>query len=363
MSQILWVPPPPPLPPPLSCKKVTFTHVFQVQNRRKILSGKTIPSHQMSSIRTHLRHWKWHQLQETRLAKHTGTSKSRNGRRSCDGSSDDETELCQDILAINTVFVCRMQGKRSARYRRERKEQQQKTQEAIEVTRRSKRQKKADLTRSLKNRVYPNSSQKTLLKQWMGRARLVYNMIAANFNHGHLSTQQFWFRSLREWNFMKDCPYQDNQQTITIHKNPLLFPLHHEHRRKNHNWPNLEGKVLMDSKLIFNKKLNYWTFVWVYVKNCNNINVENCDESQVIENLNVVAIDPGVRTGWSWYSPSKGCGWFGNLDINRIIRLSLSLDDLISRTTCAPPTKRNSMKRAQAHLRLRIQNLINECHK
>ncbi len=33
-----------------------------------------------------------------------------------DGSSNDETELCQDILAINTVFVCRMQGKRSARF-------------------------------------------------------------------------------------------------------------------------------------------------------------------------------------------------------------------------------------------------------
>jgi len=24
--------------------------------------------------------------------------------------------------------------------------------------------------------------------------RLVYNMVVANFNHGHLSTQQFWFR-------------------------------------------------------------------------------------------------------------------------------------------------------------------------
>src|SRR5260363_198734 len=33
-----------------------------------------------------------------------------------DGSSNDETELCQDILAINTVFVCRMQGKRAARF-------------------------------------------------------------------------------------------------------------------------------------------------------------------------------------------------------------------------------------------------------
>ena len=53
--------------------------------------------------------------------------------------------------------------------------------------------------------------------------RLVYNMVVANFNHGHLSTQQFWFRSLlklkishtREWNFMKDCPYEVLDHAIT----------------------------------------------------------------------------------------------------------------------------------------------------
>ncbi|CAG8733525.1 11621_t:CDS:2, partial [Funneliformis mosseae] len=145
----------------------------------------------------------------------------------------------------------------------------------LKSTYRAKCQKKTDLTRSLKVRVYPNSSQKTLLKQWMGCARLVYNMISHTL----------------EWSFMKNCPYEmldhtitgaiqaqneDNQQTIIIHsqycreslkfyirllhnkkiikstnrykdKNPLLFPLHHEHRRKNHKWPNLEGKVLMDS--------------------------------------------------------------------------------------------------------------------
>ncbi|CAG8731774.1 14374_t:CDS:2, partial [Funneliformis mosseae] len=33
----------------------------------------------------------------------------------------------------------------------------------------AKHQKKADLTRSLKVRVYSNFSQKTLLKQWMGK--------------------------------------------------------------------------------------------------------------------------------------------------------------------------------------------------
>jgi predicted site-specific integrase-resolvase len=35
-------------------------------------------------------------------------------------STSDEQELTEDILAINTVFICRMQGKRAARYRRER---------------------------------------------------------------------------------------------------------------------------------------------------------------------------------------------------------------------------------------------------
>lgn len=60
----------------------------------------------------------------------------------------------------------------------------------------------------------------------------------------------------------------NNQITMSINRhkdnNPLFFPLHHEQRRKNHNWPNLEGKVKMDSKLMFNRKLGYWTFVWVY---------------------------------------------------------------------------------------------------
>jgi putative resolvase len=35
-------------------------------------------------------------------------------------STSDEQELSEDILAINTVFICRMQGRRAARHRRER---------------------------------------------------------------------------------------------------------------------------------------------------------------------------------------------------------------------------------------------------
>ncbi|CAG8586648.1 5970_t:CDS:2, partial [Paraglomus brasilianum] len=43
-------------------------------------------------------------------------------------------------------------------------------------------------------------------------------------------------------------------------------PFHHEHRRRNHGWPNEIGKVEMDSKLIYERKLGHWTLVWVYGK-------------------------------------------------------------------------------------------------
>ena len=79
------------------------------------------------------------------------------------------------------------------------------------------------------------------------------------------------------------------------HKDPITHPpLHHEHQKRNHGWPNEMGKVSMDSKLMFNKKLGQWTFVWVYGKD---IAVPRDDQA---ENLSVCAIDPGVRTFLTW---------------------------------------------------------------
>ena len=44
-------------------------------------------------------------------------------------TTSDEHELSQDILAINTVFICRMQGKRAALHRRERQNRRNKQEE------------------------------------------------------------------------------------------------------------------------------------------------------------------------------------------------------------------------------------------
>ncbi|CAG8649901.1 1592_t:CDS:2 [Dentiscutata erythropus] len=62
----------------------------------------------------------------------------------------------------------------------------------------------------------------------------------------------------------------------------------------------------------------------------------------------------------------KNNGWpnlKGKILESELFLLGLALDGLVSHTIKAPAKKRNSMKRAQAHIRKRIQTLIDEIHK
>ncbi|RHZ53475.1 hypothetical protein Glove_441g95 [Diversispora epigaea] len=56
-----------------------------------------------------------------------------------------------------------------------------------------------------------------------------------------------------------------NKELLAVDPNhphhKMKLPFHHEHRRHNHGWPNEIGKVKMDLKLIYERKLGYWTFV------------------------------------------------------------------------------------------------------
>ena len=76
----------------------------------------------------------------------------------------------------------------------------------------------------------------------------------------------------------------------------------------------------------------------------------------------VVALDPGVRTFLTFFSET-GCGKIGHHAFGRIQRLCHWLDDLISRTSTELNHKRRrNMRRAQARLRQRIINLVDELH-
>jgi len=77
----------------------------------------------------------------------------------------------------------------------------------------------------------------------------------------------------------------------------------------------------------------------------------------------VIALDPGVRTFVTGYSPQQGVFEVGKNDIGRITRLCCCLDRLIShRDTTSSYQKRKRMTKAAARIRRRIQNLIADCH-
>ena len=78
--------------------------------------------------------------------------------------------------------------------------------------------------------------------------------------------------------------------------------------------------------------------------------------------MRVVALDPGVRDFLTYFSET-GFGWLGNQAINRIQRLCVHLDRLLSRiATCTVRRKKRTMRRAANKIRKRIRHLVKELH-
>ena len=78
--------------------------------------------------------------------------------------------------------------------------------------------------------------------------------------------------------------------------------------------------------------------------------------------MRVVALDPGVRDFLTYFSETR-FGWLGHQAINRIQRLCVYLDRLLSRiATCTIRRKKRTMRRAANQIRRRIRNLVKELH-
>ncbi len=79
------------------------------------------------------------------------------------------------------------------------------------------------------------------------------------------------------------------------------------------------------------------------------------------QRASMVAIDPGVRTFASFWSPEMS-GKIGAGDFGKIQRLCDHMDDLIGRATKAPCRSKRRMLRAVERMRWRIKDLVDELH-
>src|SRR5581483_5470191 len=82
------------------------------------------------------------------------------------------------------------------------------------------------------------------------------------------------------------------------------------------------------------------------------------------------SIDPGVRTPFTWYSPTKGVGKIGQYDIGRIIRPCKHMDNLLSikDKLAASSSKRKKkqalrLDKAISRMRRKIKHLQSELRK
>jgi putative transposase len=79
------------------------------------------------------------------------------------------------------------------------------------------------------------------------------------------------------------------------------------------------------------------------------------------QRLGIVALDPGVRTFQTFYSPLIA-GKLGESDFGRIYRLCHAMDDLISRMAKALCRQKRRMRKALDRIRKKIKDLIGEIH-
>ena len=142
-----------------------------------------------------------------------------------------------------------------------------------------------------------------------------------------------------------------------------MYPLHFEKKRKNNKWP-IPHKVSCDSKLTYFCQTNEWKLAWVYETQ------KQLRETQADSSIHAVSIDPGVRTPFTWYSPTKGVGKIGEHDISRIVRLCMYMDNLISKkdqliisTSKRKKKKAKRINNAIFRMWRKIIHLQNEIHR
>jgi len=248
--------------------------------------------------------------------------------------------------------------------------------------------------RTKKIRIFPTKEQKQILRKWFGCATYTYNQTIDKIRKKEITPYKWKgvkaivLNDLPHW--AKETPYSIKGDTVreactavlnTYEKRKQTKKFHEASFRKKRSlkksinipptsitpkgiYPKILGemkfsekfdKITKECKLVYEFPNQYF-LATPYARVC----IKENSENQTIENY--VALDPGVRTFQTFYSP-KSCGKIGNNEIKRIERLCGHLDNLYSKFSKTKEYQRKRrINKALARLRQRIRNLVDEVH-
>ena len=251
---------------------------------------------------------------------------------------------------------------------------------------RHKKKEKTPPNKTLKIRVYPELELHKKWKTWLSASRYCYNKAIAALKAGEKITSAY---NLRNFILSSELPDRVKESPVHPRENAIFDAWDAWNQAKSVGGEASFKSCRQPSQAIKFHVRNFNGETWFpsLVKGLKFITSEPIPDAeyatQIIRNRKrwfacipvleevqrppelskVIALDPGVRTFLTGYD-GDSFQEFGKADIGRIQRLCSHLDELIGRASKAKNRKqKRRMYLAAQRLRIRIRNLVDECHK
>ena len=251
----------------------------------------------------------------------------------------------------------------------------------------------AIVTKTRRIRIYPTQQQKRLFKQWFGVERKVYNTCINHFNEkdiefkGWMNMSTLVLHSLTE-GYIKSVPYQIKNKAVKdsytswmtnckrTKKSGKPFELRYKSRKNPIQSCYIPKSAVSDSGIYhtISGKLKFSEREWIKNDICDcrlildhgrwYLSVPQKLTTMPTENQGgIVALDPGVRNFLTYFSEDGRFGRLGVHAFDRILRLNLKSDHLLSRLALIKDKRKKSkLKRTLNRTYHRIQDLVDELH-
>lgn len=247
--------------------------------------------------------------------------------------------------------------------------------------------------KSRKIRIYPTQQQKILFKRWFGVSRKFYNETLVIYKNDSNKVWHKVYQEIaeqnKEYDYIKSVPYQIKKVAVKDFNNALSrnkkkakksgkrFEMKFRSKKNPKQscyipktaitssgiYYTIAGKLKMKERKWFeNEKINDCRLIFEFGKWF--IVIPKEIKTTPIENQEgVVAIDPGIRTFATYFSTEGYFGKIGKRAFERILRLNLKSDKLISkRSKETNKHKKSNLRRLIFKIRFKIRNLIDELH-